>query len=43
MASLLKEAGRLSLEIERGERGGDTTFTAPFPDAGPAVLYLKRV
>jgi hypothetical protein len=24
------------------EDGGNTTFTAPFAEAGPAVLHLKR-
>jgi hypothetical protein len=33
-----KESGELTVEGE-----GSTNFTAPFAEAGPAVLYLKRV
>jgi len=33
-----KEAGKVTVEIE-----GSTSFTAPFAEPGPAVLYLKRV
>jgi hypothetical protein len=33
-----KEAGEVTVETE-----GSTSFTAPFAEPGPAVLYLKRV
>jgi hypothetical protein len=33
-----KDAGTVEVED-----GGNTTFTAPFAEAGPAVLYLRRV
>jgi hypothetical protein len=33
-----KAAGNVTVEIE-----GSTSFTAPFAEPGPAVLYLKRV
>jgi hypothetical protein len=33
-----KEAGKVTVEIE-----GSTSFTAPFAEPSPAVLYLKRV
>ena len=33
-----KAAGKVAVEIE-----GSTSFTAPFAEPGPAVLYLKRV
>ena len=33
-----KEAGTVEIEDD-----GNTTFTAPFAEAGPAVLYLRRV
>jgi hypothetical protein len=32
-----KDAGTVEVED-----GGNTTFTAPFAEAGPAVLHLKR-
>jgi hypothetical protein len=33
-----KEGGQVTVP-----RDGSTTFTAPFAEASPAVLYLKRV
>jgi hypothetical protein len=33
-----KEALNVTVEIE-----GSTSFTVPFAEPGPAVLYLKRV
>ena len=34
----MSETGEVAVPVD-----GDTSFTLPFTEAGPAVLYLKRV